>query len=145
MCQDALQVFQLALSCMCNEKNTFFLLRGFRRIIYPKFSWYIFHLWGTCWCNKEYTQRVSAAWRAEWDFSSLSLLWCFLMLHAVSTVLCLKKYLRLASKSITICMLWRGNICKYIIFELILTQEVRGMHKGIFPKNFLIIIVLCRP
>lgn len=111
---DSLQVFQLALSCMCNENNPFFLLQGFRWIITPKFSWHLFHLGGTCWHNEEYTQRMSAVWRAEWDFSSLSLLWCFLRLHRVSTVLCLSKYLRLASKSINTCTLRQGNICKWV-------------------------------
>lgn len=133
---DSLQVFQLALSCTCNEINPFFLLQGFRWIISPKFSWHLFQLGGTCWCNEEYTQRMSAVWRAEQDFSSLSLLWCFLWLHRVSTVLCLSNYLILASESINTCTLWQGNICKCIIFELILTQEVRGMCRRIFPKNF---------
>lgn len=136
--------FSLHCLLLCNENNPFFLLWGFKWIISLKFSWYLFHLWGTCWCNKECTQRMSAAWRAEWDVSSLYFLWCFLRLHTASKVLCLEKYLRLASRSINTCTLWRGNICEYIIFELILTQGVRGMCTRIFPKNFLITIVLCR-
>lgn len=86
---DSLQVFHLALSSMCNENNTFFLLWEFRWIFSPKFSWYLLNVWGTCWFYKEYTKRMLATWRVEWDFSSLSLLWCFLRLHTVSTVLCL--------------------------------------------------------
>lgn len=79
------------------------------------------------------------------ETSACSLLRCFLRLHSTSTILCLSKYLRLASKSINTYTLWQGNICKYILFELILTQEVRTMCTRIFPKNFLITIVLCRP